>query len=1020
VAEEEAGEERRMVTVLFADIAGSTQLAARLDPERFREVLGAFYRLASDELSSLRGRAEKFVGDAVMAVFGLPFAHDDDALRAVRAGLSVRDRVERLGEELRLDTPLRVRVGINTGRVMASTAPAGDFMVSGAAVNLAARLQQAADPGEVVVGTTTWLLTRDAAEFGEPRSLEARGFAEAVQARPVLSLNPRSTRRTIPLVGRRRDLDLLRGTIERAAETGRAHLVTVVGEPGIGKSRLVQELLAGVPGENEVLIGRASEFGEDVTFAPLVDLVRRRLGVSGESTPTEVGARLEEVVQGCCDATDAERITAQLGLLLGLSEDGRRDQRPYRAAEIRSGFLSFLEGLARTAPVVVVLEDLHLARPALLDLVEEILRSGRRLPLAVVAVAREDLLRHRSSWGAGLSDAVILRLEPLGHGEARELASAAAGKIDDATADRIARQAGGNPFFIVETTGMLLHEADRHQHGRGRPRTATPPTVEAVVSSRIDHLPEAARNLIRVASIFPGGAFHEEKLALVTEADPGLLETLESEELLVRDEDHRARWRFRHELLREVAYDSLPKRERRRLHEQVAAGIDRMEPSDKHAQQTAFHLEQAALAALDLDPSDRDPARRAARALSRAGDLSRWRMESRAAIDLYERALALSDGGRERAWPLAGMGEARYWLGEYESAERSLSAALQAAGDELNVRALAGRFLGDIALNIHGEPDRAERLFAEAEEAARSDDNRWSLSRTLLMSGWVPYWRGDFDAARETFRRALEIARDNPEHDRWGEARALISLAGISAALGRPRETLDIADRALALGREIGDPFTVATAQERRSTSFRAAWRLDDALVCSEESVRIYRDLGARWELASALGDRGTLHRLLGRLDDADTDLREALGLCVDLGDRVLIAFTVSELAIVLVLAGRLDEARRVLEEATLPAALDAPSDRTAMLWARTFLALAEGDGAAAQRQAVEALAIDRDRGRETAEAISTWWVACLFGADAVGGDEEVERARAQLEETGWVRAFREVEQVRGVLAAVR
>jgi class 3 adenylate cyclase/tetratricopeptide (TPR) repeat protein len=1019
VADEEAGEERRMVTVLFADIAGSTKLAARLDPERFREVLGAFYRMASDELSSLRGRAEKFVGDAVMAVFGLPDAHDDDALRAVRAGLSVRDRVERLGEELGLDAPLQVRVGINTGRVVASSGRADDFLVSGAAVNLAARLQQVAEPGEVVVGDTTWLLTREAAQFGEMRTVDAKGFAEAVQARPVVSLTPQSTRRTIPLVGRRRDLDLLTWTVERAAETRRAHLVTVVGEPGIGKSRLIQELVAGLPDNGEILTGRASEFGEDVTFAPLVDLVRRRLGVSGEVDADEVRARLKEVVDGCCDPTDAERVTAQLGLLLGLGEGGR-DQRPYRGAEIRAGFLSFVEGLARTGPVHVVLEDLHLARPQLLDLVEEVVRGGRRLPLAVVAVAREDFLRGRPGWGSGLADAMILRLEPLSHEESRELASAAAGKLDEADAERIARQAGGNPFFIVESTGMLLHEADRHHHGPGRPSPAAPPTVHAVVASRIDHLPDPARNLIRVASIFPGGAFHEEKLALVTDPAADLLDTLEAEELLIRDEDHPGRWRFRHELLREVAYDSLSKRERRRLHEQVAAGIDRMESSDKHAQQTAFHLEQAALAALDLDPADREPARRAVAALSRAGDLARWRVESRAAIDLYERARALAEDGQADAWPLAGIGEARYWLGEYEAAEQSLTAALERGGDEPDVVTLAARFLGDIALNIHGQPERAERLFDEAEAAARKKDNAWAMSRTLLMAGWVPYWRGDFEAARERFEQALEISRENPEDDRWGEARAVISLAGISSALGKPLETIELADRALALGREIGDPFTVATAQERRSTSLRAMWRLDEALACSNEAVQVYRDLGARWELSSAMGDRGAIHRLLARFHAAEADLREALALCQELGDRVLIVWTVAELATILTLDGRAGEARELLESEVVPSTVEAPGDRTAVHWAWSYVLLAEGERDAARDRAVDALRIDREVGREVSLAITTWRVAALFGPDAVGGDDEVDRARKVLEETGWVRAFREADQVQGALAAVR
>lgn len=1021
--EEEAGEERKVVTILFADIAGSTRLASRLDPERFREVMGAFYQLASDELSSLRGRAEKFVGDAVMAVFGLPHAHDDDALRAVRAGLSIRDRVERLGERLGLTDPLTVRVGINTGAVMASMAPADDFLVSGAAVNLAARLQQAADPGEVLVGETTWLLTRHAASFGESRRVAAKGFPDEPSACPVLSLTPRSSRRTIPLVGRRRELDLVHGAFERAMETSRAHLVTVVGEPGIGKSRLVQELLAGTPEEAVVMFGRASEFGEDPTFAPLVDMIRRRLGVGGETPERELRARLQEVIEGCCDPGDVDRVVAQLGMLLGVGEEDREGTQ-YRAAEIRAGLVSLVEGLSRSGPVVVVLEDLHLARPPLLDVVEELVREGRRLPLTVVAVAREDLLRERPGWGAGAPDAIVLRLEPLAYRESLDLAAAAAGTpMNDATADRIAREAGGNPFFIVETTGMLLHEADAHTHG-GPARTAPlPPTVQAVAASRIDHLAEPARNLIRVASIFPGGAFEEPKLALVADASPEVLATLEDEELLVRDEEFRGRWRFRHELLREVAYDSLPKRERRRLHERVAEGMDELEASERHAQAVAFHLEAAAKAALDLDPADRDPARRAEAALRRAGDLARRRMENRAALDLYERALAMAgpqdDWGVQEARILAGMGESRYWLGEYEDAEATLTLSLERAGDDAWARGLAGRFLADITLNIHADIDRAEEMFRGALDAAEELGNPWATARTLLMAGWVGYWREDMGAARRTFEDALRIARENPEKDKWGEARALISLAGVASAESDPGGVLELAESALALGRELGDPFTIATAQERRSNAFRAMWRLGESLACSSEAVRIYRDLGARWELASALGDRGTVLRLLERLEEAEADLREAYGLCLELGDRVLIAWNASELAITLALRGRLEEARTVADDPALPETDSGPGDRTALLWARSLIGFAEGETDRALALAQEALTMEREHGNERAAAISVWWIASLFGPEAAGGDEEVGRARKILEEAEWVRAFHEAELVRSALAPV-
>jgi class 3 adenylate cyclase/tetratricopeptide (TPR) repeat protein len=1023
VAEEDAGEERKIVTVLFADIAGSTQLAGSLDPERFREVMGAFYKLSSDELSSLRGRAEKFVGDAVMAVFGLPLAHDDDALRAVRAGLSIRDGVERLGRRLGLELPLRVRVGINTGAVVASTAPSNEFMVSGPAVNLAARLQQAADPGEVLVGDTTWQLTRHQAEFGSARRVEARGFAAEVHACPVVSLTPRSSRRTIPLVGRRRELNLAAGTVERAAETSRAHLVSIVGEAGIGKTRLVQELLAGLPEETEVLTGRASEFGEDVTFAPLADMVRRRLDIPAEAGPEDVRKRLEELVTGCCEPTDTERVTAQLGLLLGLGEE--RQSNPYRGAEIRAGLLSLVEGLARTAPVVMVLDDLQLARPALLDLLEEMVKGARRLPLTMVAVAREDFLRHRPDWGSGLADALVLRLDPLRQDESLELATAAGGQaVDQEAAERLAREAGGNPFFIVETTGMLLHEADAHTHGPAqRAAGALPPTVQAVVASRIDHLPEPARNMIRTASIFPGGAFNESTLALVTVASAEVLATLEDEELLVRDEDRSGRWRFRHELLREVAYDSLPKRERRRLHEGVAEGLDELESTEAHAQQVAFHLEQAALAARDLDPADREPHRRAEAALRRAGDLARRRVESRAAVDLYERGLAMAGPedtwGQAQARILAGIGEARYWLGEYDDAEATLALALEKSDGDPWTRALAGRFLADIMLNIHADIDQAEKMFGEALEAADELGDPWTRARSLLMAGWVGYWRRDLDAARRTFQEALRIARENPEQDRWGEARALISLAGVSSAEGLPKDVLELADQALELGRSIGDPFTVATAQERRSNSFRALWRLEEALACSQEAIRIYRDLGARWELASALGDRGTLYRLLGRLEEAEADLREAWALCTDLGDRVLVAWTASELALILTLRGRFEEAEKILQDPAVPHDEGGPGDRSAVLWARSLLALATGDPASARDAAVEALAIERRDSSTVPAAISVWWVASLFGPEAAGGQAELDRARSELDSVGWKRTFHEVEQVKEALASL-
>jgi class 3 adenylate cyclase/tetratricopeptide (TPR) repeat protein len=1017
----EGGEERKVVTVLFADLAGSTELASRLDPERYREVMAEFYRLASDEVASLRGRTEKFVGDAVMAVFGLPTAHEDDALRAVRAGLSIRDRAERLGEDLGLNPPLRVRVGINTGAVAAGSVEPGQFFVSGAAVNLAARLQQAAEPGEVLVGDVTWQLTRHAADFGPSRPVRARGFAEDVSACPVVALSTRSSRRTIPLVGRRRELELLVGTFERARESSRAHMVTLIGEPGIGKSRLVEEVLAAVPDEATTLVGRASEFGEDVAFAPVAEMLRRHLALDPDTEPDEIRARLEEVVAGCCDPSEVDQVAARLGLLLGVGEESQRGN-PYRAAEIRAGLTTFVAGLARTGPVVMVVDDLHLAREGLLDMLEEIVRESRRLPLLVLAVAREDLLKDRPAWGAGLSDALTLRLESLSGREALELAAAAGEGLDEDTARDVAQHAGGNPFFIIETTGMLLHARGEEPHGV-QVEHLLAPTVQAMVASRIDHLPERARNLLRTVSVFPGNAFHESKLALLATVEPDVLRTLEDEEMLVRDQDRPGRWRFRHELLREVAYESVTKRDRIRLHTTVAEGLDELEAAEKHAGQVAFHLHEAARAALDLDPNDRSLARRAIAALRRAGDLARWRMESRAAVELYERALALAGPreiwGFDEAWCLAGTGEARYWLGQYEAAEDALQGAVELAGDELDTAALAYRFLGDIALNIKGDPEAADEQFRRALDASREGKNPWSLARALLTAGWVPYWRRDMNGARAMFEEALEIARANEEGDRWAEARALNSLASLGAPSGEPAASLALAEQALELGREMGDPFTVATAQERRAGSLRAMWRLDEAATASDEAVRIYRDLGARWELASALGDRGNVRRLLGRLDEAETDLREALELCRQLGDRVLVAWTAAELATALVLEGRIDDARKLADDPTLPETMDAAGDRTALLWARTLIALSEGDQEAARALALEALEVERAKPSALSLATSTWWAGTFFGPDAVGGEDALAEAREHLERIGYRRPLEEVVIVKGMVVGV-
>jgi class 3 adenylate cyclase/tetratricopeptide (TPR) repeat protein len=1030
-------EERKVVSILFADVADSTELAASLDPERFREVIGAFFTTVSEELESLRGRVEKFAGDAVMAVFGIPQTNDDDAVRAVRAGLMIRESTARLGEELGLAVPLRVRVGVNSGAVATGSGPADQFLVSGAPVNLAARLQENADPNEVLAGETTRQLTQSAVEFGEPRVIEAKGFAETIRAWPVLGLSTRSTRRTIPLVDRRRELSLLVDAFERVQDTRRAHLVTVLGEPGIGKSRLVEELIAGLPEDARVLSGRATEFGEDVTFAPIAEMLRRELGVSLAVPAAELRARLEELVRTCCGPSETERVVARLGLAVGLGReprdvppeqfwseslkrfeafvegDGGGDGGRYRTAEVRAGLLDLLDGMTRTGAVVMVFEDLHRAQPELLDLLEQLMRRSRRLPLLAMCVARDELLERREGWGGGVPDAVMLRLDPLGDRDAIDLAQAA-GEVDEGTAVRIARHAGGNPFFIIETTGMLLQEHAEHllsaQHSH-----VLPPTVQAVIAARMDHLAEPARDLVRKASVFPRSNFHTDELALIAEPNEEVLESLEDEEVLMRDRDRPGVWRFRNDVFRDVAYETLPKRERMRLHLLVAEGIESWDP-DRYPQSVAYHLEQAARASLDLDPTDRSIADRAVKALTKAGDVTRRRMELRSALDLYERALALagpSDGwGSREAWILSAMGEVRYWLAEYDTARVSLSKALRLAPDDLWVQAHANRFLGDIALNVQGDYERAKERFDAALEASKKVDDHWVLARAYLMGGWAPYWIGDLNGAREMFEHALEAARSQPEEDLWAEARALVALTSVISPVGDEQDCLDLATQALELGRKMDDPFTIAVAQETVGNALRRMMRLEEALPSLEEAVGTFRDLGSRWELASALGDRGEVHFLAGRLAEAEQDLRVSLDLCRQLGERSLITWTACELVKILLAKGDLPAARALYEDSSAWVAAKEPGTRGGVLVAECWLALAEGERDRARELALELLELDRAEGWRNVVAARTWWVGKLFGPDSVGGEDALDEAERVLGEAHWAQYLREPELV--------
>jgi tetratricopeptide (TPR) repeat protein len=745
--------------------------------------------------------------------------------------------------------------------------------------------------------------------------VRAKGFDVTLDAYPVESITPRSVRRTIPFVGRVNEQAILGESLGLASTTGKPVLVTIVGEPGIGKSRIGDELAAGLSAAVRVLRGHARSFTDSATFSPAAAIVADLATIKDEDPPTVVRNKLHALALECCEAADVERTADRLALLFGAMV-APRDESTF-VQDVQAGFIDLVDGLARDHPVLLIFDDAHTMRPAMLDLIERVGTPGRRGPrrALVLVLARRELLEDRPSWGASAGDAAVIRLEPLSLEESRRLARhASGGRVDDAEARAIARRAGGNPFFIIETTGMLL-SAD----GTPGRRQVLPPTVQAIIEARLDALPLRLRELARHGSVFMYGFDLDELQVVDPKATEDELLQLEEAEVIVRDEKATTgQWRLRHATLKDVAYASVPKRERVRLHRLIAQRT----LADGHVSWAADHLELAAKAALDLDPDDRTVADEAATALLGAGDRARRRMESWSAVDRYQRSLDLAGPqtrwGVREARVLAGMGESLYWLGDYPRAKDALerSVELAEAHEEPFALALALRFLGDIAINFEGDVDKGERLLNRSLEAANRLGEQRAITRSLLFAGWVPWTRGRHEDAEAIWQRALDTAEPN---DAWARVRALNALSINHSEMNDPEGALRLVEDARRLAQECGDQFSVGMTAVQKARVFDDLGRREEALPWFDEGIAIFADLGARWEQADATAARGIAKRELGRLDEAEEDLQYAVRVAGELGDRQLPSWTWRALARISELRGdvaQAEERTRRSEEA--------------------------------------------------------------------------------------------------------
>ncbi len=670
-----AREQRKIITVLFCDVTGSTALGESLDPESLRALLARYFEQMKAIVERHGGTVEKFIGDAVMAVFGVPRLHEDDALRAVRAAIEMRAVLPQLGVE--------GRIGVSTGEVVTGTE---ERLATGDAVNVAARLEQAAQPGEVLIGAETLRLVHDAVAVEAVEPLVVKGKSEPVQAWRLLAVTGESVRRDgAPMVGRERQRRILQEAFANVRDERSCHLFTILGPAGVGKSRLAAEFLAGVGAV--VVRGRCLSYGEGITYWPVVEV-------------------LKQLVVKPADQVAAAAVASMLG----------EPEQPASADEIAWAVRKTLEEVAVEQPLVCVFDDLHWGEPAFLDLVEHVADFSRDAPILLLCMARPELLDRRTGWAGGKINATTILLEPLTPQETDELIERLA-PVDDDLRARIREAAEGNPLFVEEMLAMV------RESGGGD--IVVPPTIQALLAARLDQLEPPERAVLERGAV-EGKVFHRgavEALAPDEQEVPARLLSLVRKELVRPD---RAQlpgddaFRFRHLLIRDAAYDALPKAVRAELHEAFARwleerGADLVELDEI----LGYHLEQACRYRAELGTPDEGALAQAARGrLTAAGRRALLRDDAAAAMKLLERAGALVPPGEVDVRLEFDRVDARFLSGKTADAHElaaSIADRARAAGDD--VGELCGRLL-EARIRLFVEPEGATDDLAALTERA--------------------------------------------------------------------------------------------------------------------------------------------------------------------------------------------------------------------------------------------------------------------------------------------------------------
>jgi class 3 adenylate cyclase/tetratricopeptide (TPR) repeat protein len=842
-------EERRLVTVLFADIVGSTSLGESMDPEDLRRELSRFYAIATDVVTAHGGSLEKFIGDAALAIFGIPQAHDDDPRRALAAAIELRDRLQR-DEWFGQHAPMRM--GLSTGEVVASAErTGGDFIITGDAVNVAARLQQHADPWQILATDRTVRAAREAFAFDEAISLDLRGKSNPVLVRALLG--PATANRSrIPIVGREADLAQLALVARRSFSERRPFLVSLIAPAGTGKTRLLEEFLDGLPSIEEdarTAIAQCLPYGQRLTYWPMRALLLALLDLPDRATASEIRSGAQAWLHDA-GADEPERTAELLAVTIGASEAEGMDR-----AALFAAWRSTLELAAAQRPLVLIIEDLHWSSDSLLDLVEFILQPSASAPMLMIALTRPELLDRRPAWGGGRRNHVSLTLEPLGEESIGRLVEHMLGRPAAEIASIVVRRADGNPFYAGEIVRSIVERTTALDDSASVAAAAAtlPDTVQATVLARLDLLQPVERRVLQLGAVYGRGF----RPAGVAALEPAISGTVDGavEGLVDRDLVRRAgagNLVFRHILIREVAYQTLPRSERARLH--AAAGRwlegEAVGREDEFAELIAFHLREAAVLRAsvgELDPEANAAAvgwlRRAAETAIAASATIEAGRHLEAAIDLAPQS--------EQPELYARLGDA-FASGDSAAASYAMALRLgreQGRSPDFLLRVIAEQLMVICRwyAAVARQPTEAEleRLVAEGEGLLPQASDDGTRAAYLIARAFVPFWlnnagqrpatEDDYAQADANLTAGLEIA------ERLDDVR-LIS-AGFDASITSMTRVTPQKAREVSLRRlEFGDRLDM---QERLDAIYMVGWAsallgdFDRARMSSDQALQL-------------------------------------------------------------------------------------------------------------------------------------------------------------------------------------